>query len=131
MTGIGYEPRGAIELPVAPAAACRMHDFFAAGVLASNARLLPPDKDVSTWHVVGDPTEGALLLAARKAGLDLGAVLVSNTEVTELPFDSNRKLARDVAEPRAARRCYHTRRPTGGTPNPPLKFAAACSFSER
>ena len=70
----------------------RLRDFLAAGVLASNARLVPPAGDIPHWHVVGDPTEGALLVVASKAGLDRAAMLVGAVEIGELPFDSTRKL---------------------------------------
>ena len=42
-------------------------------IVASNARLLPPDATHEDWRVLGDPTEGALLVAAAKAGVDLAA----------------------------------------------------------
>ncbi|MBI4493107.1 MAG: cation-transporting P-type ATPase [Chloroflexi bacterium] len=43
------------------------------------------------WEIVGDPTEAALLVAARKAGLDLEAEAGATPRVFELPFDSVRK----------------------------------------
>lgn len=91
VTGIGYDPTGRIE-PETADADHRLRDFLAVGVLASNARLVPPGDDVRHWHVVGDPTEGALLVAADKAGIDRAALLAGTVEIGELPFDSTRKL---------------------------------------
>jgi len=91
VTGIGYDPTGRIE-PETADADQRLRDFLAVGVLASNARLVPPSDDIRHWHVVGDPTEGALLVAADKAGIDRAALLSGAVEIGELPFDSTRKL---------------------------------------
>jgi P-type Ca2+ transporter type 2C len=44
------------------------------------------------WTVQGDPTEGALLVAARKAGLDRGVLDQRLPRVGEVPFSSERKL---------------------------------------
>jgi Ca2+-transporting ATPase len=44
-----------------------------------------------TGRVVGDPTEVALLLAARSAGVDWSAAQAGAPRVAELPFDSTRK----------------------------------------
>ena len=48
------------------------------------------------WIVQGDPTEGALLVAARKAGLDAAALEARLPRVRELPFSSERKLMTTV-----------------------------------
>ncbi|MEO6533821.1 MAG: cation-transporting P-type ATPase [Pseudolysinimonas sp.] len=97
VTGIGYEPTGTFAPAVkAGAATKRLHDFLTVGVLASNARLVPPAGDVATWRILGDPTEGALLVVASKAGLDLAALAADFAEVGELPFDSTRKLMTSI-----------------------------------
>ena len=44
------------------------------------------------WTVLGDPTEGALIVAARKAGLELAALEARFPRVGEVPFSSERKL---------------------------------------
>ncbi len=90
-TGIGYAPGGAVDPVDAPLLA-----FLTVGVLASNARLLAPDAAHAEWHILGDPTEAALLVVARKAGLDLDQLWADNTEVDELPFDSTRKLMTSI-----------------------------------
>ena len=48
------------------------------------------------WTVQGDPTEGALLVAARKAGLDSDALDARFARVAEVPFSSERKLMSTV-----------------------------------
>ncbi|HZB85160.1 MAG TPA: cation-translocating P-type ATPase [Gaiellaceae bacterium] len=57
--------------------------------LASDAGLVP-DGD-GAWKVQGDPTEGALLVAAAKAGLDVDALRHDLPRVDEIPFTSEAK----------------------------------------
>ncbi|MFO0794715.1 MAG: hypothetical protein U0586_11720 [Candidatus Brocadiaceae bacterium] len=58
------------------------------GVLCNNAYL---KKDNDTWKVIGDPTEGAILSAAAKAGMWKESLTKKIPLVSEIPFDSNRK----------------------------------------
>jgi Ca2+-transporting ATPase len=44
------------------------------------------------WTVQGDPTEGALIVAARKAGLEVEALSARLARFAEVPFSSERKL---------------------------------------
>lgn len=53
------------------------------------------------WVVEGDPTEGALIVAARKAGLDPVALASRLPRVRELPFSSERKLMTTVHRDKA------------------------------
>ncbi len=90
-SGVGYAPAGAVE--DAPAVA----DLLRTAALCSDARLVPPG-DGHPWRVLGDPTEGALLVAAAKAGVDVAADERSAPRVGEFPFDSDRKLMTTVHE---------------------------------
>src|SRR6185369_8057101 len=56
---------------------------------ANNARVLERD---GRWTVQGDPTEGALLVAARKCGLRSDVLDQRLPRVGEVPFSSERKL---------------------------------------
>ncbi|MDO9589946.1 MAG: cation-transporting P-type ATPase, partial [Microcella sp.] len=97
VTGIGYEPTGTVTPEATTAGAtARLHEFLTVGVLASNAKLVAPSEDAATWRIFGDPTEGALLVAAAKSGLDLAALATEYTEVGELPFDSTRKVMTSI-----------------------------------
>ena len=98
MHGIGYEPVGDIE-PVRPAASAdpaerdRLVRFLRAGALASNARLLAPDEEHAGWHILGDPTEGALLIVGREGRTSTSwPSAPAARKVREFPFDSARKL---------------------------------------
>lgn len=61
-----------------------------AAVLCNNAGLLPPGKGEG-WRVVGDPTEGALLVLAAKGGTEIEARRRFLPRVGQLPFDAIRK----------------------------------------
>lgn len=94
VTGTGYAPRGTVVdhasgTALVPDASTTL--FLSTGVLASTARLLPPDATHPDWYVIGDPTEGALLPLAAKGGVDPDATDHAQPVVRELPFDSTRK----------------------------------------
>jgi Ca2+-transporting ATPase len=61
------------------------------GQLCTNSILQVDPTGKADWSVVGDPTEGALLVLAEKAGLSHEDTLSRNTEITEISFDSARK----------------------------------------
>lgn len=89
VTGVGYAPVGEVQDSTA------VRELLRAAGLCCNARLLPPEGGQG-WRVLGDTTEGALLVAAAKAGLDLGEEETAAPRVTEFPFDSTRKLMSTV-----------------------------------
>ena len=86
VTGIGYEPAGVVEQAASALEVLRI------GALCADARLVAPDGEGSRWHILGDTTEGAILVSAAKAGIDLGALSTASPRVAEFPFDSDRKL---------------------------------------
>jgi calcium-translocating P-type ATPase len=91
VTGVGYAPDGLVTDPGVVTGVLR-----AAG-LCSDARLQSPDAARRLgWRVLGDTTEGAILVAAAKAGLDLGAEESATPRVLTFPFDPDRKLMSTV-----------------------------------
>jgi len=89
LSGTGYDPTGNLlqgGAVVPPSAEARL--LLSAAVLASDARLL---KREGRWTIDGDATEGALLVAATKAGLDLTALVNDHPRVAEIPFTSDRR----------------------------------------
>lgn len=93
--GVGYAPEGAMR-SVVPQTAVATTDavdadvrlVLVAGSLSSNARLVEKDE---RWTVLGDPTEAAVEVAARKAGIDPDSESRHAPRLHELPFDSRRK----------------------------------------
>jgi magnesium-transporting ATPase (P-type) len=94
VTGAGYAPEGDFVLGDTTLskeeALRRLEPFLRAMTFCNDAKVLPP-KDDDGWRVIGDPTEGCLLVAAQKAGFDLQAELIERPKIYELPFESVRK----------------------------------------
>lgn len=94
VTGVGYEPHGQfLRQPAGAAVDPRQEpDLLQAlliGARCNNARVRPRPSG-EDWQVVGDPTEGALLVAAIKAGIELSDP--ARHVIDEIPFDSERKM---------------------------------------
>ena len=94
VTGVGYEPEGEFvvgdtTLPKEEAVS-RLELMMRAMTFCNDAKVLAPADDKG-WRVIGDPTEGCLLVAAQKAGFDLLAELIERPKIYELPFESVRK----------------------------------------
>jgi P-type Ca2+ transporter type 2C len=91
--GSGYEPSGEVRRDgggtIDGPLRAELERALAAADLANNAAIQQRD---GRWTVQGDPTEGALLVAARKAGLDPEALDRRLPRVGEVPFSSERKL---------------------------------------
>ncbi|WP_322494817.1 cation-transporting P-type ATPase [Chloroflexus sp.] len=84
-TGSGYQPEGEITLHGAPAAAAAhpaLAECLRAGLLCNDSELVEAE---GRWDVRGDPTEGALLVAAYKAGIRQEQWL---TRLDSIPFES-------------------------------------------
>jgi Ca2+-transporting ATPase len=96
VTGQGYQPEGEFILDrqtyVVPAEGC-LRLTLLAGALCNDANLIRETVDDNeVWKIVGDPTEGALVVAAAKAGLEREILKGNYQRVLEIPFDSDRKL---------------------------------------
>jgi Ca2+-transporting ATPase len=66
-----------------------MRDLLTCALLCNDATLKSVD---GNWQVVGDPTEGALLVAGGKAGLRKEELERAHPFLGEIPFDSERKM---------------------------------------
>jgi magnesium-transporting ATPase (P-type) len=94
VSGAGYEPVGEFNhdgRPLSAAQIAALETLARAASLCNNARLIPPGSPDESWTILGDPTEAALLVAAKKAGLDFEREYSKSRRVFELPFDSVRK----------------------------------------
>jgi Ca2+-transporting ATPase len=92
VSGAGYEPdHGEFSLEgsrVEPPTA--LIELLRAAVLASDAHVVPGDAD-GEWQLRGDPTEGALVVAATKAGVRREDLEQQLPRVNEIPFTSESK----------------------------------------
>jgi Ca2+-transporting ATPase len=96
VTGSGYTPVGEfrvggkkIELHTYPAITTALW----VGALNNDARLEPVQGEdgQKSYRIIGDPTEGALLVATAKAGVLASDVVEAYPRNDEIPFDSERK----------------------------------------
>ncbi|MGZ8688686.1 MAG: cation-translocating P-type ATPase, partial [Gaiellaceae bacterium] len=91
VTGSGYDPRGALTIdgrPLDTPALQRVEPLLRAVALCSDARVELRD---GRWRCTGDPTEGALVVLARKGGVEQEAAERQAPRVREFPFDSVRR----------------------------------------
>jgi Ca2+-transporting ATPase len=91
VSGAGYEPQGRFSrdgVVVEPSAP--LVRLLSAAALASDAQSVHNEAD-GRWQVKGDPTEGALVVAAAKAGLRKPELDARFPRVHEIPFASETK----------------------------------------
>lgn len=108
VTGEGYEPAGEIRgasgvktegtasssstasiTPDSSSLSPGLRELLSAAVLCNGATL---KQEEGSWRIFGDPTEGALLVAAAKAGLRMEELEPSHHFLGEIPFDPERKM---------------------------------------
>jgi len=91
VTGEGYAPDGSFlddGTAIDPAAAPALRAMMRGALLCSDASLRREDGD---WLIDGDPTEGALVCAAAKAGLDPAAEARASPRLDIIPFESEHR----------------------------------------
>ena len=94
VSGAGYEPRGVFSHKGASVdSSPPLKTLLRAAALSSDARLARSENDGRSpaWQIKGDPTEGALVVAAAKAGLWKAELEAQYPRVDEIPFTSEAK----------------------------------------
>lgn len=119
VSGDGYRPEGELrnaggepvtEQPDA------LERLLRIGVQSSNAAIKEED---GRWRVEGNPSEGALLAVAVKAGLDIGRLREAAERIAEVPFSSDAKyMATLHADPNGDGRVAYVK----GAPEKILRF---------
>ncbi|PCF97738.1 cation-translocating P-type ATPase [Vreelandella nigrificans] len=103
--GIGFNPVGNIRQidsdlksqthPITTDDHPALSHFLKAAALCNDAELA---HNGESHHIVGDPTEGALIIAAAKAGLEIQALRQSHPRLDAIPFESEHKYMATVNE---------------------------------
>lgn len=88
VSGSGYDPEG--RFTKSPH---RFKELLIAGALNNDSTL---KKENNTWKIIGDPTEAALLVSAKKAGINIEQVRLKSKRIAEIEFSSERKLMTTV-----------------------------------
>ena len=106
VTGIGYAPRGdfIFKDTVAPSTE-ELKSLLKIAVLCNDSKL-EKNLQTDTWAVKGDPTEGALIVAGAKAGINKEDVDNQEPRIAEIPFSSERKRMTTIHAAKERRTAY-------------------------
>jgi len=99
VSGVGFEPSGVFSVeskPLDPAGDPTLIRMLMSGMLCNDANLVQTD---GAWRIKGDPTEGAFVVAAAKAKLDIADSRKCWPRIGEIPFESERKRMSTVHQP--------------------------------
>jgi Ca2+-transporting ATPase len=91
--GTGYSPEGRFAKDPA-----QFGLLLKIGALNNNAKV---EQEKGAWQVIGDPTEAALIVSARKAGINVEQLNTSFPRIKEIEFTSERKLMTTVHRTRS------------------------------
>ena len=101
VSGAGYEPSGDFFQKGQPYAPQQVELLLRTAVLCNNAKLIARGNQYS---IAGDPTEGSLIVLAKKGQIDETVLARHFRRIEELPFDSDRKRMTVIVENMRLRR---------------------------
>ena len=94
VSGLGYKPEGEFTVngqPLQEGQTGSLEKLIEISALCNGAKLDPPSDRNKNWGVIGDPTDGALLVAALKSNVNVQNTLDEKPIVHVLPFSFERK----------------------------------------
>ncbi|MBN2026421.1 MAG: cation-transporting P-type ATPase [Actinobacteria bacterium] len=117
VSGVGYAPEGEFlsggngngkkgkQKKLSREEMERLEPALKAAVLCNSSRLVEGEEK-GTYKIIGDPTEGALLVMGSKGGVEPGEAAERIKRLAEIPFDSSRKMMSVVCEEEGERVAY-------------------------
>ena len=94
VSGLGYKPEGDFTVngqPLIAEQAKPVEKLLEIAALCNGAKVDPPSDRNRSWSVIGDPTDGALLVAALKSSVNIQDALSQKPIEDILPFSFERK----------------------------------------
>ncbi|MGE5533023.1 MAG: cation-translocating P-type ATPase [Ignavibacteria bacterium] len=94
VSGLGYKPEGVFTVngqPLIAEQARPVEKLLEIAALCNGAKVDPPSDKNRSWSVIGDPTDGALLVAALKSSVNIQDALSQKPIEDILPFSFERK----------------------------------------
>lgn len=95
VSGQGYNPTGEFTIgdaKVDPEKDPGLKLLLSTGVLCNDSTLEQKEGEENLWGIIGDPTEGALVVAGAKSGYEKTKMNEDFNRIEEIPFDSERKM---------------------------------------
>ncbi len=101
VSGVGYHPEGEIGRDGTPLGTlpADVHELLLCGALCSDASIT---READAWKIVGDPTEGALVVAAVKVEIAVENLRQYFVRTDVLPFESENQFMATLHKPAAA-----------------------------
>ena len=94
VSGLGYMPVGDFTIngqPLRESETKSLDKLLEIAALCNGAKVDPPSDRNNNWSVIGDPTDGALLVAALKYGQNIDEIIAEKPTINILPFSFERK----------------------------------------
>jgi magnesium-transporting ATPase (P-type) len=94
VSGLGYKPEGDFTVngqPLKKGQTGSLEKLIEISALCNGAKLDPPSDRNKNWSVIGDPTDGALLVAALKSTVNIQNALAQKPMIHIIPFSFERK----------------------------------------
>ncbi len=94
VSGLGYKPEGDFTVngqPLNKEQNGCLEKLIEIAALCNGAKLDPPSDRNKNWSVIGDPTDGALLVAALKSTVNIQDALAQKQMIHIIPFSFERK----------------------------------------
>ena len=101
VSGLGYMPVGDFTInsePLRMGETKSLDKLFEIVALCNGAKIDPPSDRNRNWSVIGDPTDGALLVAALKYGQVIDELIAEKPTIDILPFSFERKRMSTIHE---------------------------------